>query len=84
MRERAGEEGVAKADDERNLRVISDALSRSFERLVQIAAKRETDSLIDVYLKLAANTSPEAAVLPPTDSDTAKSTREAFGKMVLP
>lgn len=87
-KERARLEAMYRARNDALLRVISDVLNRSLERLVQIAAKRETDSLMDAYLKLSANTSPEAPVLPPIDSDTAKSTRDAFAsafeKVVLP
>lgn len=88
-KERARLEAMYRARNDALLRVISDVLNRSLERLVQIAAKRETDSLMDAYLKLSANTaSPEAPVLPPIDSDTVKSTRDAFSsvfeKVVLP
>lgn len=86
-RERTRLENMYRARQDALLRAISDVLNNSLERLIAVAAKRETDNLMDAFVKLSAN-NPEASTLPPVDHDSAKAAREAFAtafsKVALP
>lgn len=76
-RERSRLEAIYRARHDALLRVVSDVLNQSLERLVAVAAKRESENLMDAYVKLSAN-NPESPVLPPIENDRIKSAREAF------
>lgn len=67
---------------------MSDALNGSLERLVTVAAKRETDNLMDAFSKLSATNPDFSTAAHPVDAQSAKAAREAFAlafeKVALP